>query len=177
MDVPTRLKQLMSRSAVRLPSQHDPAQYTAEVMERVRAVEQPATAEAPVVLWRTRPRLGLATALAAALLAITILPQRHAVRMARQIDQEAALLLAVDEPVPNGGDEGLAEELETLDAMMLAEAGAANDDAAWLEDTVQLLDELEDDSALQDDDPASDDEESWLEELELMDSSDLATSS
>ena len=166
------------RATIRVPSQHDPAQYTADVMQRVRAVQQqhPAEAPAPIILWRSWPRVGLAGALAAALLAILVLPQHSPVRMAQQIDQEAALLLAVDEPALNGGEEALAEELETLDTMMLAEAGPA-DDETWLEDTMQLLDEVGDEAALEDVDSSAQREEQWLQELEWMDETDLATSS
>lgn len=176
MDIPTRFKQLMNRATMRLPSQHDPAQYTAEVMERVRALQQPAAAAPPIILWRSWPRLGLATALVVAALALVVLPQRHTVRVAQQIDQEAALLLAVDEPVLNGGEDELVEELETLDTMVLAQVGPDSDEA-WLEETLQLLDEVGDDAALEDVGSSSEEDEKWLEELELMDDTDLSSSS
>ena len=149
MDLATRFKQWMNRTTVRIPSQHDPAQYTAQVMERVRASSRPAVAAAPLVFWRSWSRVGLATALAAAAIFVWVVrPQRSSVQVAQQIDQQVAVL-----------------------------AESNSTDEEWLEQNLQILNEVDDGAPLEDLDASSQDDESLIEELQLLDKGDISTAS
>jgi hypothetical protein len=153
----------------------DPARYTAEVMARVRALERRSAPAASPLRWLLWPRLGLALAAAAALLVIVTAGPRSGARLARTLLQDARLLELVDEAALDGSlaedPDGLAEALADQDLLVLAESPPAED--AWVEETLQLLDQL--DEELPEDEAGSSD--GWLEDLEMLDESELAASS
>lgn len=120
------------------PSGIDRAQYTAEVMAKIKAQLQPAPA--PVRSWLPWPRLALTLATVATGILIMVSVTR----------------LQPGQPVTT-----------------LAESPASED--RWVEDTLQLLDELDEDVA--DDTVGGTSEEEWFEELQLLDETELAASS
>ena len=138
------------------------ARFTADVMARVRALAS-APAARPFgsrhdvpstslwMSWRVWG-WGLAvSAVAAGVVLVASVGVRSPVQVARRM------------PAPN---------IETL---VLAES--TSHDAQWVEESLQLLDQLDEESAADADDsaPASDDE--WLQELQTLDESDLASTS
>jgi len=179
MDVEAWFRRWLSRHPLKMPTTAEQKRYTAEVMARVKALEQPT--QRPVVL-RSRwvwPRLAL-VASTAALIALVVgrverTPERP--QVAQQLEHDIQLFAALDETIEleSAGDdvEQLAQELESYDTLLLAQAG--EDDAGWLEQTLELLDEL--DEALPEDATGDSSDEDWLRELEFLDDSDLAASS
>ena len=133
----------LSRHPLKGPSDVNRAQYTAEVMAKIKAAESPAPA--PARVWLPWPRLSmtLATVAAGILIMMTVTHQAS-----RQLAHPP-------------------------EAVLIAESPAADDQ--WLEDTLQLLDELDEDVSSETAGDGSEDE--WLEELELLDETDLASSS
>lgn len=135
----------LKRQSLKGPAHHDPAQFTADVMRDVRAHAAPEGR--PVrPLWASWPRLALAAASVAVGILVTSVAVRHAgVRVATS---------------PAG-------------AFRLAESSP--EDASWMEETLELLDQLDEElPEAVDEDAAS--QEEWLKELELLDDSTLASS-
>ena len=191
MDFATWLHSRLARYPLKEPQAFDRARYTAEVMERVKALGEPAPALRPASRWWAWPRLALAAAaVAVALLVVgrvqspgpgpvpasmTGAPETP---LAEQIADDTQVLAALDEllplaPVAPDDAEGLADELEAVDALLLAEAPPSED--AWIEQTLTLLEQLEEDLPEGDTDDPSGDE--WLDELQWLDEHDLAASS
>jgi hypothetical protein len=119
-----------------------------------------------------RPQVALVVATAAVAVVIVRLQARPPASSAEALVQDAHLLAALDgAPLEANGDlETLAEELDTWDAMMLAES-PATDDETWLEHTLEVLDELNEGQAA-DPSPTAP-EEQLLEELLQLDETDL----
>ena len=168
----------LTRHPLKGPTGIDRAQYTAEVMAKVKALAQPAPAPAPVRVWLPWPRLALTLATVAAGVALVIGTRHYQTQqLAQQIASESQLLAALDEPEhePLAADqvEAVADELETMDTLQLAESLPSDDE--WVEQTLQLLDELDEDVPENAASDASQDE--WLQELEQVDESDLAANS
>lgn len=130
----------LTRHPLKKPSGIDRAQYTAEVMAKIKALDAPAPAPAPARSWLPWPRLAMTLATVATGILI-MLSVRHQAQA----------------PLPQ-----------------LAESPAASEDQ-WLEETLLLLDELDEDVSSDTAGDGSEDE--WLEELELLDETDLASSS
>jgi hypothetical protein len=133
----------LKRHALKHPAPHDPAQFTADVMRQVREHAAPQAAPARA-LWASWPRL----ALAAASVAVGILVTAVAVQQSggRFAAHPAALRLAESSPA---------------------------DDASWMDDTLELLEQLDEEIPEAADDATQED---WLKELELLDDSTLASS-
>lgn len=146
MDFASWLQSWLTRHPLKAPRAIDRADYTADVMARLKA-EAPVPVRAP---WWPWPRLALAmaTAAAGALVALTIF---------RWVQLPATLV------------DDAAQE-----AQVLAESSPAESNERWVEETMQLLDQLDEDVSSDSDRNA---EEDWLEELQLLDETDLAASS
>jgi len=175
MSFTTWLQEWLTRHPLREPSDGERARYTAEVMARVRTFESSvATQSAWIRRWVTRPRLALAMATAAAGVALIVGPiyQR---RLAQRVVRDAAVLASLDEataePLVIDDEESLREALEEFDALVVAEASSV-DDSQWIAQTLELLGQLEAWPPGGDLDPSSGAEE-WIDELELLDESDL----
>ena len=165
MDFMARLRDWLARHPLKEPTHANRAAYTAEVMARVKArVSAP---HAPGVRVQNRlawgwPRLaaGLAAAAASVLLALTVHGAWRGQRLARAAAEEAEVLVALDEE---------ALPLREEDLLLLAEMPAETDEQ-WLDETLQLLEEL--DEALPDDATSGGSEEEWLKELERLEIAD-----
>ena len=172
MDFSTWIRTWLTRHPLKELMGHDPARYTAEVMEKVKAVGQPVPTPSMLVReWFSWPRVGLAVATVAAGLGLMIITSHHAeVQLAEKIVQESSMLAELDEPsfvpVANGDADALAQEMETADTVMLAESIPS--DEQWLDQTLSLLDQLDEDDANPADSSDSSEEE-WLNELQLLD--------
>lgn len=191
MDFSAWLHSWLKRHPLKPLDHIDQSQYTAEVMSRIKA--QPATQPAYRVrsagVWLPWPRLALAvaTAAAGAAIALTVfraqpLPQvadrsTSPAALALMATEDAELLAELEEGtadflIDNG--DTLDRALETTDALMLLAEAPGQGDEQWLEETMQLLDQLDEDVS-SDDEEGSDDD--WLDDLQLLDETDLAASS
>ncbi|MDP3703532.1 MAG: hypothetical protein Q8R78_04030 [Candidatus Omnitrophota bacterium] len=156
----------LSRHPLKGPSDMNRAQYTAEVMAKINAVESPAPAPAPVRSWLPWPRLAmtLATVAAGVLIMMSVThqaPERFAQPPSFDSTQDGALSEVEGPP-------------ELVAPVVLAESPAGSEDQ-WFDETLQLLDELDEGTSSDSAGNGSDDE--WLEELELLDETDLAANS
>lgn len=139
----------LSRHPLKGPADMNRAQYTAEVMAKIKAAESPVPALTPVRFWLPWPRLAMTLATVAA---------------------GVLIMMSVTHQAPRQ----LAQPPEPVASVVLAESQASEDQ--WLDETLQLLDELDEDTSSSD--SAGDgSEEEWLQELELLDETDLASSS
>ena len=155
----------------------EPAQtretFTAQVMARVQelARPEPADTRVPLLLRLLGGRLALAVVTAALIgfVALRVVPHPAAQVAAKPVSEAAPQRLAMLQ-----GAAGPVVQPARPDLMRLAES-PAQDDATWLEGTVELLDALDND--LGDDaataDPSS--EEDWVNELDSLDQSELAS--
>ena len=152
------------------------ARYTAEVMANVKALAS--AAGTPAAEFRARPVLGLwprlwvaaATALATGMLIVGLhrpSPEVALIRDAQQLAQIEHLLPEAAE------EEDLSQELELMDTMMLAEADTSQDEV-WIEQTLQLLEQTEE--LPEDNADSEESDDSWMNELELLDESQLTRS-
>ncbi len=151
MDFMTWLTTWLAKHPLKAPSDAVQRRYTAEVMEQVRALHAPV--RAPRSSWLTWPSfsLGAAVAAAAVLLVVGRMPHR--------------ILPGSTSDTP----------------LLLAESPAT--DEQWVEETMQVLEQLDDvaahpgTSGTVDDAAGSATGDSLLEELQLFDESELASSS
>lgn len=180
MNFSEHLSQWLTRHPLKEPSETDRSRYTAEVMRRVKDTAAD-HAGAAVPFWArwAWPQAGLSLAAAAAALAVAVWGvQTNSVQLAeRRIAQEAGLLAQLDEPVNGAVEPDLAEEAAELDEeemLVLAEAQPAGD--AWVSETLQLLEAL-DEVPDEDASPDGKSEEEWLDELELLDEGEIAAAS
>jgi uncharacterized protein YqcC (DUF446 family) len=143
--------------------------YTEDVMRRIRS----APASSLVWRWLPRPQVALAfgTALAC-VLAVVVVGNRAPGRMAHQVEREAQLLAELGELETLSTDD-LDDEMQTVERLMLAQAGSEVDEEAWIDQTVELLGGVEEELDADLDDEAV---EEWLEELQSLDDEELAAS-
>jgi len=179
MDLAAWVRQWLSAHPLKEHSRGDRARYTAEVMERVRTLGQPATAPRPVARWFAWPQVSLATAaVAAAVFMVVGRMEYPMIPLADQVDHDVQVLAAVAETnvvMDLAADDldTLAEDLEALDTLVLAEAQSVEEQ--WLEETLWLLQEVGDDGPP--DAAGETSEEPWLDELELLDEFELTAAS
>ena len=180
MNFSTWLASWLARHPLQEPPHHNPAWYTAEVMQKVKAAERPARAPvtAPIHVWLSWPRLGLIAAVAtSAVVLVTVSARRDSSQLAKAVLRDSQVLDAVDEtsiePVLNGDSETLAQELELHDTMMLAESEPS--DEQWIDQTMQLLDQLDQDNAVDStaNDATNSSDDQLLNELRLFDDTEL----
>ncbi len=179
MDLTSWLKRWFSRHPLKSPTEVDRATYTTEVMARVRALGQPAPSVEPVRVWLPWPRLALTVAaVAAGALLVFGVEQVRTRQLAQQIGRDAEVLIAVDPAEPTSlvtdDTESVAEDVQTTDLIVLAESEPSDD--AWIEQTMQLLDEL-DEEAPEEATRNTPTEDDWLQEFQQVDESELSASS
>lgn len=160
MDFQQWLKQWFSHHPAKDPVSQDRAAYTAEVMQRVKELEAPAQAPAPVWSW-WRPTLALAAAAGIVLLVVSKIEQTP--QIAEEISSQPETIQVVS--IPEVRSPQAAEPAPLPPAMVLAED--ADQDTAWLEETLLLLEALDEDLPMDSSDGWSD--EQWLDEIELLD--------
>ena len=175
MDFTAWLTTWLKRYPLREPVAQHQASYTAEVMASVRAVDQPNPTASPVRRWLPWPRLAVTFATVAAGMAIAFVtlqavngpdPRFSEAELASEVQLLAELGEAVTDP-------WLEDEMEAMDLLVLAEA--PQDDELWIEETLQLLEQL--DEALPGDATGSALDDDWFDEFYLLDESELAASS
>jgi len=149
MDFTTWLRTWLARHPLKGPAGIDRARYTAEVMGQVKTGLRPALL--PARHWLPVPRWGLAAAVAAAGLVVAI----GAVNVQRRQLAEQAM-----------------ERTRLL-------AESAPTEERWLDQTLDLIDQLNEGGAEADSDDASEglSDDDWLNELELLDQAELSASS
>ena len=179
MNFATWFRTWLIQHPLKTPTGHDPAWYTAQVMQRVRAMDEPHPVPASGWRWPSWVSVGLiaATATVGFLLVIGVLKQSQT-RLANQLLQESETLAQLDEhstsePVMDNDMEGLAQELQLHDTLVLAESTPSDDQ--WVEQHLQLFDQLDEDPATEDTSQPSS-EEDWLQELKRLDESELGSS-
>ena len=142
MDFLTWFRAWLTQHPLKPPGASAQSQYTAEVMRNVRALEEPAAAPRRLVrpVWRGWVALtaGLAT-VSAGLIAVLMLTPGSRLELAQVPPASGALIR-------------LAESLS---------------DEAWLDQTMQLLDELNEDTATENTDEDTSDDD-WLKELDAL---------
>ena len=167
-DVMAWFTQWLTRHPLKTPPGSMQEAYTREVMTRVTDATP-----APVVRWVPRPRLAFAvgTALACGLAVMAWFP-REPVRVAERVEGSVQVLAELGElNGPLAG--GLEDEAILVDRLVLAKTQDAVADEAWIDDTIGLLNEV-DETAVE----ASNGEslEELLRELESLDESEIASS-
>lgn len=172
-------KKWFARHPLKEPPRVERARYTAEVMAQVRSlspspVHQEEPRAAVFTLWWPRLALGgLSVALMAALVVFAAASYTQS-RLAKEVTQEAQVLAALNEPVISTASEAeeIVQEIQATDTIVLAEATQSDDQ--WLEETFQLLDQL-DESKSHDANESSD--EDWLGDLQMLDDHEVTSSS
>ena len=180
MDFTAWLTRWLTRHPLKEPTGIERARYTAEVMTKIQAVEQPSLV--PVRHGFPWLRLALVVATAAAGVAVVIVTTRpSSQRLTEQVSRESQLLATFESDselltADHHDAEALAQEMETMDTVVLAESQPG--DNRWIEQTVQLLEQLNQDM------PADTSSEGgsvtgtdWIEELKQLDENDLSSSS
>lgn len=152
MDLTTWLRRWLEHHPLKEPQDADRVRYTAEVMARVRLLERPAPARAPAGDWLQgwRPALVTVTAAAAVVLVagrVGLAPKPFARDPAGQIDRP--LVLAED----------------------------TSDEAQWLDETLRMLDEFDQDAPEDSSGDANVSDDEWLQEIEMLDEHDLLAGS
>ena len=195
----TWFREWLAKHPVKEPPETLRHGYTEEVMRRIRLTDAPA----PIYRWAPRPRVAwaLATATVCALTIVVWVnrPSRpqlarqdvvppHPVELAQQpqptpldpeLERDLDLLAELEEPVALDElieltDADVEAELESLDALtLLAESSPESDDAAWIAETLQQLEELGELNASVLEDELSDEE--LLEELDELEQLESAS--
>jgi len=185
MDFAAWFRTWLARHPLKASRGVDTSRYTDDVMTKIRALTQPSQAPALVHVWLSWPRLALIAATAAVGLLIVIgTVHRAQLQLASAIDRDAQVITAVDELVPTAPDgrgatpEDLAQELQTADILVLAESVPSDDQ--WLDQTLQLLQQLDEDApgdVTGTGGNASESQEDWLNELQQIDETELTANS
>ncbi len=162
------LKRWVARHPLRTPPESLQVSYTEQVMRRIK------TPLAPTPAWRWQPQLAMtwATALAC-LLAVVVVMKRTPTQLASEVEHEWQLLAEVGEGHELSSS-NLDDDVQMMDRLMLAEASPSEEDEAWIRQTLELLNDVDEQP-----DAASADQENpeeWLKDLELLDGAELASS-
>ena len=170
----------LSRHPLQSPSEVDRSRLTAGVMARVRSETAARPASAWAGLLAGWPRLALPLAAAAAVLVAVRLHHPSDARLAAEVVQGTELLAELDEPVngwllPDDVDT-LAQDLERADLLVLAEVPQGASDDSWITETMDILNQLDQD-APEDGVSTEPTDDQWLQELEILDEQDLAARS
>lgn len=183
MDFTGWLTTWLTRHPLKAPPELGQARYTAEVMAKIKAM---APARSPVGMsqWLSWPRLALAGVGAAGVLMLLVVNASRSsqVPLAERLTQAAQTLAEVDEPLPelmNGqAVTELAQDLEAEDHQLILAESSASQEQQWLDQTLELLDQLDEDvPGVNSDEPSGNDEEEWLKELDTLDEGPSAASS
>ena len=184
MEFTSWLTTWLARHPLKTPSEIDPTRYTTEVIARVKALAPTPTSRpvSPLQLVWGWLRLALVVATAASIAVVIGTTRSSRERLAHRVTRDAQLLAELDEPPPellNGQETAeLAQDLEAEDHQLLLAESAPNQDQQWLEQTLQLLDQLDENvPGVDSDEPLGNDDEEWLKELDTLDEGPSSTSS
>ena len=178
MELMTWFQAWLTRHPLKGPAEAERASYTAEVMTRVRALDPPSAvvpASVPVRRWAWWSRFAVAMATTAAVAVTVSLVHQSRSQLAtpplRDVGMSDPATLA-ESPSP-----GAAPLWPPAGGHLPRFAGESpSTEEEWFEQTLQLLEQLEEDSSAE---TAGDgvEEEEWLEELQWLDDSELSTAS
>ena len=149
MSLPSWFSQWLMRHPVKTLPEDDQRELTSRVMARLNESSEPAASpQSMLTTWWTTSRLMVATVSAMAVVTLVIGVVRYTY-------------------VPKFA--------RTNGTLVLAKA--KSDDAAWVNETLQLLDQLDQDSTIQDPSGETSNDEEWMKELELLETSGPSKSS
>lgn len=176
MEFMTWLRGWLARHPLKEPDQTQRQQYTADLMKRVHALPKPARSTQPagwaIRQWLTWP--GFAMACATALVVIVMVGLRHnALQVAKQMQEEPEPSRMQVAQLPPAYVPPIAAVMKP-DSVRLAEA--QGDDEQWLEQTLLLLEDLNE-SGSAESSSSNDSSEQWLEELKQLDEQELVSNS
>ncbi|MBI2094129.1 MAG: hypothetical protein HYT88_05330 [Candidatus Omnitrophica bacterium] len=179
MNFQSWLSSWLAHHPLKDPTGHDPEQYTQQVMQRVRDANlspKPWTAWQEFLSFFSIPRATFA--LAGVGLVAVILFLNHAINDTRLANMETTvdLIAAMGETLESiNGEEGeiLAQDLEALDTLVLAEA--TETDEQWLQETLRLLQLLDEDAGSSEAENPS--EGDLIDDLQILDEKEIAASS
>ena len=163
------LKGWMARHPLNTPPESLQTSYIEEVMARVRAISARSLGWQWVLV--PRPVLAVSTALAAVLV-VVLLANRAPNQLAQRVEHDGQLLSELGALEELSTDD-LEDEAQMVDQLMLADAESAGDDEAWIEQTLELLGDLDEGPDMGSGDTAP---EEWLDDLEWLDESEFASS-
>ena len=156
MEFLTWLRSWLMRHPTKEPTDAERAHYTAEIMARVRTLGPlpgGSPARAPVRPWAWWPRIAMAMATAAGL--VFAVSTAHQTR--RQLTQQ-----------PQGAT-------ASHPSAVLAESPTS--DEAWLEQTLDLLEQIDEEPPSAETAGDGSNDEKWLDELQWLDERELSTAS
>lgn len=152
MDFTAWLTNWLTRHPLQAPDALDRARYTAQVMRKLTDETPPPF---PAARWFVWPKVAMAFATTAAGIFIVL-------AVGYRADRQLARLAPAAPPAHQAR------------ALMLAESVPMSDET-WVQDTAQLLEQLDEDASHDDANAASDEE--WLKELQTLDAGDFGASS
>ena len=152
MDFTAWLTSWLARHPLQAPDALDRARYTAQVMQKL-TDEMPRPF--PAARWFSWPSVAMVFATTAAGVLIVL-------AVGHRADRQLAQLTPASPPAH-----------ETR-ALMLAESVPTSDET-WVQDTAQLLEQLDEDASHDDANATSDEE--WLKDLQALDDGDLGANS
>ena len=181
------LRTWLTQHPVRRPAQGDDPAYARQVLTRIGRLqpERPSILADALDAWLSPARLSLASGvLAAALLVVIVARHQQPAAVAAQISREAAVIAQAADPADDPladvlNSHAVESDLRMIDHdMMLAESGAA-DDEAWISETLQLLNDVNEDTdtTTNTDTNNSASVDQWLKELQTLDASELKATS
>lgn len=166
----------LSRHPVRPPAETTPSDYADQVMRRVKTA-----GIVPAAAWRPQPQWFVAFGTVAAAIAVGFVVLTNSPeRLSASLERDIEVLAEVDEEaigsLLTSSVDGIAQELQLLNQMRLAELEEVVDEEAWLEETMELLNDVEGIDAASG--PSGDDQslEELLQELEQLDATESASS-
>jgi len=160
MDFQQWLKRWLEQHPEKDPGSHDRSAYTAEVMRRIKELKSPSKAPAPAWPW-WRPALVFAAAAGVVLLMVS--QTGRAPQIAKETPAQPQPVQVAS--MPETGSARAAEPTPPPLPILLAQE--SGEDAAWLEETLQLLEALDED--LPDGSSESWSDEQWMDEIEVLD--------
>ena len=164
------LKDWITRHPLQTPPESLRASYTEAVMRRVRAPQ----ALTPAWRWGWQPQLAMSwgTALAC-LLAVVVVMKRAPTQLASEVEHDWQLLTEVGEE-HDLSSSNLDDEVQMVDRLVLAEASPSEEDETWIRQTLELLNDVDEQADATPED--QDNPDGWLKDLEQLDEAELASS-
>ena len=185
MDFSNWFKEWLARHPLREPPNLDQAGYTAEVMARVSKQSlsrSPQKACGLDFLWMMWLRIVLGSvsvALLSVIVVLSVSSYTHA-RLAKEVVNDMQVLAELGEsvtPTEPEMDEGIRDP-QSEDALVLAESDkAVKTDDQWIEQTMQILDQLNEEDSKKGSVDGTPSEEDWINDMQMLDSNEFSSHS